>query len=87
MTNEEKQIVKDMSKLICEMTLKQSVFQALVVKYVPDWLAKVASSISSPEYKILQKDSLRLQQSIELLIDQNNLTSLRSLLPKDGQEN
>ena len=87
MTTEEKQIVKDMSKLICEMMLKQSVFQTLVVKHVPDWPVKVASLISSPEHKTLQKDNLRLQQAIELLIDKNNLTSLRSLLPKGGLEN
>jgi hypothetical protein len=86
-TNEEKQIVKDMSKLICEMTLKQVVFQTLVMKHVPDWPAELASLISSPEHKTLEQNNLRLQQSIELLVDKNNLTSLRLLLSKGGQEN
>lgn len=87
MTDEEKSILKDVSNLICEMMLKQSVLQAVLVKNVPDWLSKVASVISSQEYETLQKDSRKLRQAIELLIEQNNLTSLRSLLPKNGQAN
>jgi hypothetical protein len=87
MTNEEKQIVKDMSKLICDMMLRRAVFETVVAKYVPDWPIKVASLISSPEHQTLRKENEKLQQSIELLIDQNNLTSLRSLLPKGGQAN
>ncbi|HTZ75413.1 MAG TPA: hypothetical protein VMB47_15935 [Candidatus Aquilonibacter sp.] len=87
MTKEEKAIVTDMSNLICEMMLRRSVVETILAKYVPDWPLKVASVISSPEHQKLQKENQKLQRSIELLIEQNNLTSLRSLLPNNGRTN
>ena len=83
----EKKIMKDMNKLICDMMLRRAVFESVVAKYVPDWPLKVASLISSPEHQTLQTENEKLRQSIDLLIEQNNLTSLRSLLAKNNPSN
>ena len=87
MTNEEKKIMKDLCGLVCDMTVKQAALLTLVGVHVPDWPAKLASLISSQEHQNIQKDNQRLRQAIEVLIDKNNLTSLRSLLAKGGQAN
>lgn len=87
MTNEEKRILKDMNKLICDMMLRRAVLETVVAKYVLDWPSKVASVISSPEHQKLLRENEMLRQSIDLLIEQNNLTSLRSLVPNSGQNN
>lgn len=87
MTDDEKIVVKRMNNLICETLLKTSVLQAILQVNIPDWQAKVASHILSPDHQTLQRENEKLRQSIDLLIDQNNLTALRRLIPNSGQSN
>jgi hypothetical protein len=46
------------------MTVKQAALLTLVGLHVPDWPAKLASLISSPEHQNIQKDNQRLRQVI-----------------------
>jgi hypothetical protein len=67
MTNEEKQIMKNLCGIVCEMTVKQAALLTIVRLHVEDWPSKVASVISSPEHRNIQKDSQKLRQTLELL--------------------
>jgi hypothetical protein len=87
MTSDEKRLLKDMNKLICEMMLKQNVYETVFLAHIPDWPLKLASVISSPEYKTRQRENEKIRQGIDSLIDQNNLTSLRSLVPSNNPSN
>lgn len=87
MTSEEKKLLKDMNKLICEMILKQNVYETVFLAHIPDWPSKLASVISSLEYQTRQIENDKIRQGIDSLIDQNNLTSLRSLVPSSNPSN
>lgn len=87
MTGEEKQVVKDMNKLIFEMIVQKTALMAILQKYVPTWPLVLASLISSQAHQTLLKENEKLRQSIDSLIEQNNLTSLRSSIANIGQSN
>ncbi len=87
MTSDEKKLLKDMNKLICDMMLKQNVYETVFLAQIPDWPLKLASVISSPEHQTRLRENDKIRQGIDSLIEQNNLTSLRSLVPSSRPSN
>jgi hypothetical protein len=87
MNDEEKQIIKDMAKLILNMTLQKTALMAILQMHVPNWPSVLASLISSPAHQTLLKENEKLLRNINSLIDENKLTVLRSKFPKGDQLN
>ncbi len=87
MTDDEKGLLKEMSKMICDLVFLVGVYEAVVKRHVGHWREEVAAANASPAFQSLRREIESTRQSIDLLIDENNLSALLTKLPKCGLVN
>jgi hypothetical protein len=87
MTDDEKNVVKGMNRLICDLTRLKAVYEAVLNVRVANWQAEVEAANASVPLQALAHNVENARQGIDLLIEQNSLSLVPSRLSKDGLAN
>lgn len=84
MNGDEKNVVKAMNRIICDLTRLKAVYEAVLKRHVEDWQAMVEAANASPPLQEFAQQVENARQGIDLLIDENNVTALQSKLATGG---
>lgn len=84
MTDDEKDVVKEMNKLIFDLIRLKAVYEAVLKLRVANWQGEVEAANASAPLQALAHNFENARQGIDLLIEQNNLTAVPSKLATDG---
>jgi hypothetical protein len=87
MTHDEKRVLKELGKMISELAYLVGVYEAVLKRHVKDWREEVAVANATPAFQSLRREIDSRQQSIESLIDENNLSALLTKLAKGSLVN
>lgn len=82
MTDDEKNVLKQMGKMISELVYVMGVYEAILKGNVKDWKEQIEVVNASPRFQALRREIDSTQRSIEKLIEENNLDALLTKLPK-----
>jgi hypothetical protein len=78
MTDEEKAIVKEMNRVVLELTYLKGLYEAVLKKRVEDWEREMAAASESSHFKEFRKRIDEAREAAELLIDTGNLAAAHS---------
>jgi hypothetical protein len=84
MTDDEKNVLKQLSKMIAKLAFMNGVYEGVLKTNVGDWKERVEIANASPEFQALHRKIDGMQQDIEKLIEENHLDALLAKLPKGG---
>ena len=86
MTDAEKNVVKEMNQIMCDLTVQIAVYRKVLKRHVANWQEEVAAAKASTLLQAFAQHVENGRQGIDLLIEQNNLSLVRSKLSKGGLE-
>jgi hypothetical protein len=75
MTDDEKNVLKQLGKMVSELAYVVGVYEAILKKNVRDWREQIEVANASPDFQALRQEIDRRQREIESLINKNNLDS------------
>ncbi len=87
MTDDEKNVLKQLGKMVSDLAYMVGVYEAILKTNVKDWREQIEIANASPSFQALRKEINRRQQEVESLINENNLDALLTKLPKGGRLN
>ncbi len=87
MTDDEKNVTKEMNQIICDLTRLKAAYGAVLKQHVTNWQAKVEAANASLPLQEYARAVEEMRHGIDFLIEQNNLSAVRSKLSKGGLVN
>jgi hypothetical protein len=87
MTREEKQAMKELNKMVAHGTLRIAVLCGILGQKFPSWQEEAASLEFSNAFQIYRSMVEKIQQEIDALIEQDDMTLLLSRLSTIGPLN
>lgn len=84
MTDDEKNVLKQLSKMCSDLIYYRAVYEGALKKNVKDWKEQTEIANASSDFQALRRKIDSKQREIEKLIDEGNLDALLARLPKDG---
>jgi hypothetical protein len=87
MTDDEKNVLKQLGKMVSDLIYVKGVYEAVLKKHVRGWREEIEIANASAGFQALRQEMENMQRGIEKLIDENNLDALLTKLPKDGRLN
>lgn len=83
MTDDEKNIVKQMNRLLLDLAYVKAVYEGVLGTQVRDWRAQVEAANAAPEFQQIRRVLEEARQAIDLLVDRGQMTSAIDRLPRD----
>lgn len=80
MTPTEKQVMKEMNRIICEMTVRRAVLEFVAMKNIPELPKLLATTLAAEEFQSVQKMNRHIRAAVDTLIESGDCEKLVSLL-------
>jgi NAD(P)H-dependent flavin oxidoreductase YrpB (nitropropane dioxygenase family) len=85
MTPIEKQAMKEMNRIICEMTVRRAVLEFVAMKNIPELPKLLATTLAAEEFQTVQKMNKHIRIAVDTLIEAGDFEKLLSLLEMNNQ--
>ena len=81
MTDAEKNIVKQMKRILLELGYFKAVYEGIVKSRIPDWRQQVDAANAAPEFQAMRQVIDEAREAIDLLIDSGEMVGAMAKMP------